>query len=523
MGGVFITISFDTLKNKILGCWNGKNIGGVLGAPHESWRRVNNVSFYEQNLSSLPPNDDLDLQLVWLAAVERFGNRVDAQILGDYWQSFVIPNWSEYGTGKRNLAAGMLPPLSGSVNNTYAESCGAFIRSEIWACLCPGHPDTAVRYAYEDACVDHGGEGIYGEVFFAAVESAAFVENDKYKLIDIGLSYIPENCMTAKGIRLAIKCFEDGMTWKDARVRVMTDIPGSFGVQNTTRGVAEHYPVIPGCDAPNNIALAILGWMYGEDDFGKSLCIAVNGGEDTDCTAATLGAVLGIIHGNDGLPKKWTDPVGGKIVCGCADQTMTLELPKTVEELTERIIRQIPLFLGQKSRYGKLTKDYWCDPLGDYGVETAENMYCENEHFAYEGTCSWENDRLVRDLLKFSPYTVKQQFTCFEAAIDYMDEPFISVGRQKKIRFMLKDNKFSGHQLWADVRLHLPDGVRCLQGNRFSVPIKRMYLNKTVLELDIIAEEPKCGRVDMLFDVGIHGRASYGVMKGCLYLTASAD
>lgn len=28
-----MNLDFQTLKDKILGCWNGKNIGGVLGAP----------------------------------------------------------------------------------------------------------------------------------------------------------------------------------------------------------------------------------------------------------------------------------------------------------------------------------------------------------------------------------------------------------------------------------------------------------------------------------------------------------
>ncbi len=47
--------------------------------------------------------------------------------------------------------------------------------------------------------VDHADDGLYAEIFCAAVESAAFSESDCRKLIDIGLSYIPEEC----GIALA--------------------------------------------------------------------------------------------------------------------------------------------------------------------------------------------------------------------------------------------------------------------------------------------------------------------------------
>ena len=152
-------LTFKSYRDKVLGCWAGKNIGGVLGAPFECMRQVNDVEFYTQDLSmGPPPNDDLDLQIIWLAAVEKYGRNVNASILGEYWLAYVIPNWAEYGTSKANLRAGLRPPLSGVVNNPYKDSCGCFIRSEIWACLAPGHPDIAVRYAYEDAVVDHEGE-----------------------------------------------------------------------------------------------------------------------------------------------------------------------------------------------------------------------------------------------------------------------------------------------------------------------------------------------------------------------------
>lgn len=250
-------LDFATYKDKVMGCWTGKNIGGVLGAPFEGRRQVNDISFYTQDLSmGPPPNDDLDLQIIWLAAVERYGRNVNASILGEYWLSYCIPNWVEYGTGKANLRAGLQPPLSGLIDNTYKDSCGCYIRSEIWACLAPGNPELAARYAYEDAIVDHEGEGMYGEIFFAALQSAAFVESDKRTLIDIALSYIPEDSVTAKAI-----------------------------------------------------LKAIAGWLYGGEDFDRSLCMAVACGEDTDCTCATLGAVLGIIYGASGLPEKWTAPL----------------------------------------------------------------------------------------------------------------------------------------------------------------------------------------------------------------------
>ena len=83
-------LQLNELRDKLAGCWTGKNVGGVLGAPFECKRMIPNVDFYVQDLTQGPPaNDDLDLQIVWLAAVERHGRNVNASILGEYWLSFV--------------------------------------------------------------------------------------------------------------------------------------------------------------------------------------------------------------------------------------------------------------------------------------------------------------------------------------------------------------------------------------------------------------------------------------------------
>ena len=233
-------LSFQDYRDKVMGCWVGKNIGGVLGAPFEGLRQYNDVSFYTQDLSmGPPPNDDLDLQIVWLAAVERYGRNVNASILGDYWLSYIIPNWVEYGMGKANLRAGLQPPMSGSIDNVYKNSCGCFIRSEIWACLAPGMPELAAKYAFEDAIIDHAQEGMYGEVFTAAIQSAAFVENDPQELIKIALSYIPAESKVAAAVQKAVDCHAQGVPFRDAIGKIHDTAPGTFGVQSITHTEAE--------------------------------------------------------------------------------------------------------------------------------------------------------------------------------------------------------------------------------------------------------------------------------------------
>ena len=60
-----MNISFETYKDKVRGCWLGKNIGGTLGAPLECIRGVYDVDYYLHDLNlGVLPNDDLDLQLI---------------------------------------------------------------------------------------------------------------------------------------------------------------------------------------------------------------------------------------------------------------------------------------------------------------------------------------------------------------------------------------------------------------------------------------------------------------------------
>ncbi|GAH30420.1 unnamed protein product, partial [marine sediment metagenome] len=89
--------------------------------------------------------------------------------------------------------------------------------------------------------------------------------------------------------------------------------------------------------------------LYGKD-FGDAICKAVNCGYDTDCTGATLGAMLGIILGKTGLPDKWTKPLSDKIATNSSwGGIVNVREPKGIGELTERVCR-----IGEKvlSFYG---------------------------------------------------------------------------------------------------------------------------------------------------------------------------
>ncbi|MBQ0101533.1 MAG: ADP-ribosylglycohydrolase family protein, partial [Firmicutes bacterium] len=216
-------LNYNEYKDKVYACWVGKNIGGTMGTPYEGQRSFQNISGFVTKPNEVLPNDDLDLQLVWLHAVEQIGPYgLDCKKLGEFWLNFVTPYWNEYGIGKNNMRRGLYAPLSGDFRNSWRDSNGAWIRTEVWASMAPGCPEVAAKYAIEDAKVDHGaGEGTYAAAFVAAMQSAAFVEKDIMTLVEIGLCYIPENCRLAQSIRLVIDCYNKKIPAPEARNMVL--------------------------------------------------------------------------------------------------------------------------------------------------------------------------------------------------------------------------------------------------------------------------------------------------------------
>lgn len=114
-----------------------------------------------------------------------------------------------------------------------------------------------------------------------------------------------------------------------------------------------------GYDAPSNVGIIIIGLLYGEGDFGRSICLATNCGEDTDCTAGSLGALLGIISGKSNLPEKWVKGCSDEISTWCLRIDAALRLPKTVSEFAERIIRQTPVVLTDYCDFRRKTDLCW--------------------------------------------------------------------------------------------------------------------------------------------------------------------
>ncbi|MBR4888183.1 MAG: ADP-ribosylglycohydrolase family protein, partial [Clostridia bacterium] len=419
-------------------CWLGKNIGGTMGTPYEGAQQLNHITGYNSPKGEPLPNDDLDLQLVWLDAVERFGiEAINERLLGEWWLRFVTPHWNEYGIGKVNMRAGLLPPLSGEYRNPWKHSNGAWIRTEIWAGLMPAAPNTAVRYAYYDASVDHGmGEGTLAAIFVEAMESAAYVIDDLNTLIEIGLSKIPEDCYVARSVRKAMECYASGMPWEEAReqVRLVSEELGWFM-------------------APANVGYVIIGLLYGEGDFKKSMCIAIGCGDDTDCTGATLGSLLGIMHGTAIIPKDWQEYIGDNIVTISINMGDNWKLRplKTCTQLTDRVMAAAQ----EAARRGGVI------------IHDGPNAWDEEDLAAFRGR------DFVDSMLKVSPYSYRGTYEASSWLLELDREPDIAPGQSINVKITMF-NVVSIQQSYR-VRWILPEGWQVEGAKHFTT-----YTNPTL-------------------------------------------
>jgi ADP-ribosylglycohydrolase len=52
--------------------------------------------------------------------------------------------------------------------------------------------------------------------------------------------------------------------------------------------------------------ICVAALLWGEGDFGRSICRAVQPGFDTDCNGATVGSIVGVMVGAESIPSIWT-------------------------------------------------------------------------------------------------------------------------------------------------------------------------------------------------------------------------
>ncbi len=281
-------VNYKEFVDRVRGCFLGKTVIGTLGAPYEGVKMPMNLQFKPEMIDTMLPNDDLDLQILWLEVVEKKGFRFTSKDLLDSFCENCDYSPGEYAVMRKNHEKGIMPPYSGSFcNDFYINGNGCPIRSEIWACLSPGNPVQAATLAGRDGVIDHAGISIDGELFFAAVESLALCGKggtgsfeDLFRLFSEGIGFVPRDSVIKEAV-----LFTADLCRKHSDIKeVLCEILTRYGHLDCTNML-------------QNFAITVAALLLGGGDIIKTGMLALNCGFDTDCTCATAGAILGAIIG----------------------------------------------------------------------------------------------------------------------------------------------------------------------------------------------------------------------------------
>ncbi len=348
----------ECMNSKIKGAWYGRIAGCMLGKTVEGIRTDELVPFlkesgnypmhryilstdvtdevkdkYKYNLKSrpfadkidrMPADDDTNYTVLYQLVIEKYGKNFTSEDVAKAWMELQPKN--AYCTAERiaycNFIKGYAPPSSAIYQNPYREWIGAQIRADYFGYINPGNPELAAEMAFRDACISHVKNGIYGEMFVAAMLAAAAVTGDIKQIIFAGLSEIPYTSRLFEDIMQVIDGFENGVSQADC----FRSIHNKYN-EYTSHGW---------CHTNPNAMIVTASLLYGGGDFGKSICMAVETGFDTDCNGATVGSILGLRGGIECIDKYWIKPFNGKLHTQIIDMGTII-----IDELVDKTIKHI--------------------------------------------------------------------------------------------------------------------------------------------------------------------------------------
>jgi ADP-ribosylglycohydrolase len=331
-----LRLSSAELRDKAYGAWLGRVCGCLLGKPVEGWKRprmwgylhetgrfplrayfsldapaelrekyqVRPERCFIETVQFMPEDDDTNYTTTGLAILKKHGAGLTPENVAHFWLNEIpiLHTCTAERVAYRNLCLLIPPPASASFRNPHREWIGAQIRADFWGYAAAGNPQLAAEFAWRDASISHVKNGIYGEMWAAAMIAAAFVTDDLITIIEAGLAEIPERCRLAEDVRTVVQWHRDGLSYDEAGERIH---------QKWDETRAHDW-----CHTISNAMVVTLGLLWGEKRFGDTLTRAVQACFDTDCNGATTGSIVGILHGAKEVPAQWTAPFNDTLATG---------------------------------------------------------------------------------------------------------------------------------------------------------------------------------------------------------------
>ncbi len=321
-------ISEEELYNKALGYWNGQLVGNYLGFPFENLYDEEPIpvfidryyNLFDRDSLALRMNaddrrayvhimadafggawsdDDTDIEFVMLHGLEEYGLQITyeqvAALRDKHISRFI---WAANVHANRLIKEGHRPPATGSRALNASWYClTSQLTNELWGVVYPGMVNKAAHWAEWGARITNDDWATHPTKFYGALYSAAFFEKDIRKLIETGMSVLPDDSPFLGGIRDVIRWQAENEDWRLCRKLIHEKYYREIS------GFEIPYPIMGSIVNGLNAVMALL---YGNGDFVRTVGIAVTTGYDCDNQAATVGGLLGVVHGGNNIPDRLT-------------------------------------------------------------------------------------------------------------------------------------------------------------------------------------------------------------------------
>jgi hypothetical protein len=308
---LYTTLAKETLKDKIKGGWAGQVIGVTFGSPVEFGFQGSMINDYQplqwykgyikKTMEENPGvYDDLYMDLTFVDVFERLGLDAGVQEHAKAYANAGYALWHANQAGRYNILHGIKPPLSGHwLNNPHADDIDFQIEADFAGLMSPGMPNSAGQIGDSIGHMMNYGDGWYGGVYVSAMYSLAFVSGDISFIVREALKKIPEQSTYYQCISDVIRWHDEfphdwRSTWFELQKKWSSDIGCPDGVFNSFN-----------IDAKINSAYIVLGLLYGNGDYTRTLDITARAGQDADCNPSSAGGILGAMLGYSHIPEYW--------------------------------------------------------------------------------------------------------------------------------------------------------------------------------------------------------------------------
>ncbi|HPG38065.1 MAG TPA: ADP-ribosylglycohydrolase family protein [bacterium] len=296
------TISVTELQDKIAGGWAGKMFGVSYGAPTEframGEMYTDSLTWEPNRVTNSLQQDDLYVQMSFMMTMDKYGINAPADKLAESFANAGYMLWCANVQARKNFFDGIMPPLSGSPKySLWADAIDFQIEADYIGFMCPGMPQTSNAICDNVGHIMNYGDGVYGGMFVCALYTQAYFEKDINKIVSNALLAIPAESDYAKCIQDVITLYQKYPdSWQSAWGEFEekwgdTDLSGPLNPFNI--------------DAKVNGAYIVMGLLYGNGDYEKTMDISIRCGQDSDCNPSNAAAVLGIRDGYSNIPGKW--------------------------------------------------------------------------------------------------------------------------------------------------------------------------------------------------------------------------